>query len=182
MATPSSPDHKIRVATLGDAQAIAMVHVATWQNAYQGIVPHGYLAALDVNSRAEKWRDMLLAETPTVLVAVQQEMVVGWIAFGPSRDEDMDQRCAEIEAVYVSPALWKQGIGTTLMNAACERLGADGYSAVALWVLKDNAVAQSFYARRGFEIDGSVKAIELGGASLIEVRLSTKLHGAREAK
>ena len=166
----SSQSVDIRLATIDDAQGIAKVHVATWRDAYKALLPIEYLANLDENARAEKWRKALSAGAPCVLVAVMDDVVVGWIAFGPSRDEDLDSRYAEVEAIYVESDVWSRGIGTALIHAACERLRAKGYGTVALWVLKDNAAACSFYSRRGFERDGAAKLIEIGGAPLMEVR------------
>ncbi|WP_322032708.1 GNAT family N-acetyltransferase [Paraburkholderia sp. J76] len=171
MKISSSLEHAIRPATTGDAKGIATVHVDTWREAYKDIVPREYLAALDVVTGAERWLKTLTSGTPHVLVAVENGTVVGWIAFGPSRDNNLESRCAEIEAIYVAPPFWKRGIGTALMSAASENLYAKGYSAVTLWVLKDNESAQSFYVQRGFQIDGSAKVIEIGGAWLTEVRL-----------
>ena len=171
MKTSSSFELEIRPATIADAKGIATVHVDTWRDAYKDIVPSGYLAALDVVTRAERWLKTVTVGTPHVFVAIVNDTVVGWIAFGPSRDDDLELRCAEIEAIYVAPSFWRRGIGTALVNAAAERLHAEGYSAVALWVLRDNKSAQSFYVRSGFQTDGSAKVIEIGGAALTEVRL-----------
>jgi ribosomal protein S18 acetylase RimI-like enzyme len=179
MKTSSSFEHEIRPATTADAKGVATVHVDTWRDAYKDIVPSGYLAALDVVTMAERWLKTLTVGVPHVFVAVVNDTVVGWIAFGPSRDDDLESQCAEIEAIYVAPSFWRRGIGTALVNAAAERLYAEGYSAVALWVLRDNMSAQSFYVRRGFQSDGSAKVIEIGGAPLTEVRLKGSIADER---
>ncbi|MEM5421212.1 GNAT family N-acetyltransferase [Paraburkholderia ferrariae] len=132
MKTTSSFEHEIRPATTADAKAIATVHVDTWRVAYKDIVPGGYLAALDAVAGAQRWLRTVMVGTPPVFVAIVSDSVAGWIAFGPSRDHDVDPHCAEIEAVYVAPSFWKRGIGTALMNAASERLHAEGYSTVTL--------------------------------------------------
>ncbi|MEM5421213.1 hypothetical protein [Paraburkholderia ferrariae] len=41
--------------------------------------------------------------------------------------------------------------------------------------MKDNKPAQAFYVERGFQADGSVRAIEIGGAALTEVRLKGRI-------
>ncbi|WP_233451594.1 GNAT family N-acetyltransferase [Paraburkholderia caribensis] len=170
-----SPSVNIRPASIDDAQGIAKVHIATWRDAYKELLPIEYLATLDENARAEKWRKALLAGAPCVLVAMTNGMLAGWVAFGPARDEDLDSRCAEIEAIYVASDFWSRGIGTALMHAACERLRAKGFGTVALWVLEDNAAACSFYSRRGFEPDGAAKVVEIGGARLTEVRFTREI-------
>jgi len=53
----------IREATVEDAEAIAKVHVNSWQAAYQGILPDGYLAKLTVEPRrSEKLLQILLRD------------------------------------------------------------------------------------------------------------------------
>ena len=49
----------VRLATLADAEAIARVHVLTWQTAYRGLVPDDFLDALAIDRRTETWRNML---------------------------------------------------------------------------------------------------------------------------
>jgi hypothetical protein len=41
----------IRQAILEDAEAIAKVHVASWQAAYKGLMPAEFLASLSVERR-----------------------------------------------------------------------------------------------------------------------------------
>ena len=100
---------------------------------------------------------------------------MGWVAFGPARDEDLDSRCAEIEAIYVASACWNRGIGTALIDAACAQLRREGYGTVVLWVLKDNTAARAFYGQLGFGHDGSAKQIEIGGTPLMEMRVVREL-------
>jgi GNAT superfamily N-acetyltransferase len=138
-------------------------------------VPAGYLVALDVATVAGRWLRTVTVGAPRVFVAMVSDAVAGWICFGPSRDDDVETHCAEVEAIYVAPAFWKRGIGTALMSAALESLHAEGYSAVTLWVLKDNQSAQSFYVQRGLQADGSARVIKIGGAALTEVRFKGRI-------
>jgi GNAT superfamily N-acetyltransferase len=170
MKKPPSRDHVIRSAAIGDAHGIAAVQVASWRDAYKHILPNAYLAGLDETSKAAWWEAALIAGTPYVLVAVRNNMVIGWIAFGVSRDTDHESCCAEIHSIYLRSEWWGLGIGTTLMNAACERLKTEDYSSVTLWVYKANRAALSFYAQRGFKHDGTENVFEIGGVLLNEVR------------
>ena len=53
-----------------------------------------------------------------------------------------------------------------------------GFLEVTLWVLKENTRGLGFYRAIGFTVDpGIEKAIDLGGADLIEVRLRKPLPG-----
>jgi GNAT superfamily N-acetyltransferase len=160
----------IREATAGDAEAIAAIHVPTWQAAYEGIVPAEFLRNLSVAARTEGWRKALEKGRIRVLLAHAGNVPVGWIAFGACRDADKDSQWAEVEAFYVLPAFWGQGVGKRLSDAARAVLGDAGYKSVALWVLAENHRAKAFYERVGFVADGAGKSIEIGGTSLSELR------------
>ena len=56
VAGPHAHSGVIRPAVPGDAEAIAAVHLATWRDAYAGILPADFLDALRVNEFAQRWR------------------------------------------------------------------------------------------------------------------------------
>jgi GNAT superfamily N-acetyltransferase len=105
---------------------------------------------------------------------MREGVVAGFCALAtPSRDEDADERVAEIGAIYVNPDIWRAGVGSALMDAALAELRADGWKSVSLWVLAGNQQARDFYARFGFEPDGAEIAHETSGQT--EIRLRTSL-------
>jgi ribosomal protein S18 acetylase RimI-like enzyme len=159
----------IRPARIDDAVAIARVHVRAWQRAYRGIVPDAYLDSLSIEKRESIWRQSLANGAPEVAVAEQGPEVVGWIAFGPSRDSDAAREIGEIEALYVAPEHWSLGAGRALLQIARERLRERGFHRVSLWVLAQNARAIRFYTAAGFT-PGCERPIEIGGAVLTEIR------------
>jgi hypothetical protein len=77
----------VRLATIEDADTIAAIHVRTWQTAYEGIVPAQFLAALSIQERANMWRIVISEDYGIVLLAASPHGEVGFISFGPSRDE-----------------------------------------------------------------------------------------------
>jgi ribosomal protein S18 acetylase RimI-like enzyme len=178
----------IREATVEDAQAIATIHVSSWQAAYRGILPEAYLANLVVTQRSEAWRKLIIAGAPRVLVAHAvpqadantdtQETILGWVAFGDSRDGDKGPRWAEVETLYIAPVFWRNGIGKGLIDAARHALQGAGYTHLALWVLLDNRRARAFYKRSGFVCDNSSRGVQLGGKWLTEIRYCCALSGA----
>ncbi|KLU24156.1 hypothetical protein EOS_21740 [Caballeronia mineralivorans PML1(12)] len=172
----------IREATVEDAEAIAKIHVNSWQAAYQGILPDGYLAKLTVEARSEAWRQSIMSGRPRVLVADANtdtdETILGWIAFGRSRDGDKDYHWAEVETLYIAPAFWRKGVGKRLIDAARHVLKSAGYTDVALWVLLDNRRARAFYKRAGFVCDNSSRGVQLGGKWLTELRYCCSLSSA----
>ena len=166
---------EIREATVEDAEAIATVHVISWQSAYRGIMSEKFLSELSVEARSNMWQKSLRAGKPRVLVAYADEAIVGWIAFGACRDADKDSAWAEVEALYVLPEFWSKGIGKRLSNSARQLLRSAGYSFVALWVLSENHHARAFYERICFTHDDSNKVISICGLSLTEIRYHCSL-------
>jgi ribosomal protein S18 acetylase RimI-like enzyme len=62
---------------------------------------------------------------------------------------------AHLEQLSVLPSHQRRGIGTALVEAACERLAARGFGGVTLMTYADVAWNAPFYGRRGFvEVPG----------------------------
>ncbi len=164
---------KIRPATPSDAGTIARIHVATWQAAYRGLIPDPVLDALDVESRVAFW-ERLLSVTHDTFVAESGSGIIGFCSLIPSRDGDA--AVAEIAALYVAPAHWRQGAGRTLCSAAFRAAVEGGFSGITLWVLTGNSAAISFYETQGFSRDGATRIEEISnGASPYEVRMARQL-------
>jgi hypothetical protein len=64
----------IRRATVDDAQAIATVHVQSWQTSYRDILPKPILDGLNVERRIERWRQTLADATRATFVAVDESI------------------------------------------------------------------------------------------------------------
>ncbi|NLE70527.1 MAG: GNAT family N-acetyltransferase [Actinomycetales bacterium] len=160
----------IRDAAPADAEAIAAVHVASWREAYRGVVPDAYLDGLDVASRADQWRRTLtnLERGQHVWVAEEEGEVLGFAFLGPSRDEDADRTTLEVYAIYLEPHAWGRGVARELMRTVVAHV-PDG-AAVTLWVLEANDRARHFYRRNGFAPDGVERMEEFGGQYLKELR------------
>jgi len=164
-------DLTIRLAEVDDAPEIARVHIASWQEAYAGIVPAEVLDNLDLARREEQWREILERgprESKRTWLAEVESQAVGFGSLGPSRDEDADRRTSEIYAVYLLPTAWGRGAARELMRTMlAEPEAADP---ITLWVLAENERAQHFYRRHGFAPDGTERMESFGGAQLLEVR------------
>lgn len=164
---------EVRDARPEDADGIARAHVLTWQHAYRGQLPDELLDGLSVERRAERWeRD--LVDGMQVVVA-DDDGIVGFVAVGPSRDEDAGDETGELYAIYVVPERWGQGVGRRLMDAAESRLAELGHTRAGLWVLESNERTRVFYERCGWRTDGATKTEEIGDATVTEVRYVTGL-------
>jgi ribosomal protein S18 acetylase RimI-like enzyme len=167
---------KIQPAVPEDVPAIARAQVRSWQAAYERIMPADHLATLSVEKREALWRELLSRSAPDLLVAKENDYIVGFIAFGRCRDPDAAPSTAEIWSVYVIPSHWAQGVGTQLWKQARERMIELGYHSASLWVLADNTRATQFYDRIGFDLDeDSAKDVVIGGKTLSEVRYVAQL-------
>ena len=164
----------VRIATSDDARAIAEIHVASWQEGYQGQLPDSYLKSLSADARETRWAQAL-RNGAAVLLAEQAGKPAGFVAYGPCRDDDAPAACGEIYALYVDPHAWSTGTGQQLQHGALAALTADGSTVVTLWVLTSNDRARRFYSRRGWQLDGATKIVELDAVTLSEVRYKRAL-------
>lgn len=162
---------RIRAATSADAQTIAEIHVATWRAAYAGVMPPEVLSGLSVERRQSQWQQWLVpAASQRVLVAVDRAEIVGFAAFGPSRDADAGLWTGELYALYVRPDRWGSPAGRGLWAETVAGLARGGLRAMSLWVLDQNPRARRFYEREGAKADGGVKDEVLQGAPVRELR------------
>lgn len=149
---------ELRPARRGDELRVAELHVRSWQEAYRGLMPAEFLAALDPRDRAGRYAFESEEEGPTTVLAViaeaPDEALLGFVTFGESRDEDTRGR-GEVYALYVDPDNHRGGVGRMLMAEARRQLAERGFSEAILWVLQGNDRARSFYEREGWEADGA---------------------------
>ena len=166
---------RVAAALAEDLHDVAAVHVASWQSAYQSMLPSEYLASLSVDTREAVWRQILAEGRSELLVATDGAAVVGFVSFGPCRDEAAPLDRGEVWAIYVAPSAWGTGVGKALWCVASERLKAQGFRSVSLWVLDGNERATRFYSAAGFNVEaGSEKEFEIGGATVREVKMVLK--------
>lgn len=160
----------IRHARISDARAIANVHVASWQVIYRGHIPDDVLDDLSIDEREKLWKTALENNTD-VLVLEEDNNLIGFISFCPSRDADSNSKTtAEISAIYLHPDRWKKGLGKSLLNAVINELKKLGYTEVTLWVLDSNQQARKFYESMGFACSSDIKMDKREGYTLSEIR------------
>lgn len=160
----------IRSAAPEDALAVAEVHVRSWQAAYRDLLPKEYLDRLRPEDRASRYEfGTSDPGRPSTLVAVRDELVLGFVTVMPARDMDV-RGSGEICALYVDPQWWDRGVGRALMQAGRARLAMLGFRDGILWVLAGNIRAGRFYAREGWRPDGTRRAASVWGVTVDEVR------------
>ena len=165
----------IRPAQPRDAAEIALLHIRTWQAAYRGQLPEPFLAALDADiERRTAWWERSIANAESraqrQLVALDEDVVVGFVTFGPSEDEPREPSIGQVYAIYVDSGYWGRGYGRDLFASAIQGLTDAGFSAATLWVLDTNTRARRFYEAAGWLTDGAHKTEQRGDIELREVR------------
>ncbi len=142
----------IRRARLEDAEAIAAVHVAAWQESYTGLVPAEMLANLSVEEREGRWRRILgepdqEIRTIAFVACTPDSAIVGFGSCGlqPSAGLAEAGLAGEFQAIYVLRRAQHSGVGRALMGVMAQSLMENGIHGGALWVLERNKPARSFY-------------------------------------
>ncbi len=153
-------DAIVRQAVPEDADAIAAVHIQSWQAAYRGLLPDQFLDNLsqELQRRSQFWRTEIATprtDKHEVWVVQTGKQLDGFAGIGPGRDSDSDT--GELYAIYVHPNRWQTGLGRALLRQATHRLEGHGYSTAFLWVLASNARARRFYEIAGWTFDGVTK-------------------------
>ena len=156
------PIAQIRIATPGDAPALAAMHIASWHETYTGLLPDKMLSALSVESRAAAWVKIMqdpetepATERSTVVhLAEHQGAIIGFGSCGAQRTESLKAKGydGEVSAIYVLREFQKRKIGTRLLRAMSADLMRRGSSGAALWVLRDNLRARHFYEHFGAKV------------------------------
>lgn len=158
----------IRPAEVADAPEISRVHTASWQEAYAGIVPAEYLAALDPQ---DTWVETLRSGPRNGVqtwIALSDARALGFASIGPSRDEDATRNEQEIYSMYLDPGMWGKGVARDLLRTVLGEIRPP--APVSLWVPAASDRGQHFYRRHGFVPDGTERLLEVGGQDLLEVR------------
>ncbi|WP_457299548.1 N-acetyltransferase family protein [Phyllobacterium sp. P5_D12] len=138
---------EIRRAHMADAVAISAIHLAAWQGAYAGIIPHRALNNM-LERRGANWWAKAIQRSTQILVADVGGIVAGYATLGPNRARQLQQQ-GEIYELYVRPEYQGFGLGTRLLGAARRSLGDQGLKGMVIWALEDNNLAISFYQSAG---------------------------------
>ena len=160
---------KIRSARKGDVDAVASVHVKSWQSTYKDIIATDYLANLSIDCHAKQWRELLRRQNTKNCIFVAEnkdEQIIGFASGGPQRDPQMNYD-GELYAIYLLQIAQRRGLGTRLTYAVANYLAINGFENMLVWVLEDNP-SRLFYEALGGKYV-SKKMITIGEQELIEV-------------
>jgi ribosomal protein S18 acetylase RimI-like enzyme len=144
---------RFREATLEDAQAIAAFHLGMWLHAYAPFAPAEAIATLNGDMRLRRWTEVLSKPNHTLVLQDGDTIIALGHCGAPSHDAFQGR--GEIKHIFVSPAFARRGIGQRLFQDMAGILLSDGYNAIGLGVLMENAAAIRFYDALGGRVIGS---------------------------
>jgi L-amino acid N-acyltransferase YncA len=110
------------------------------------MVPQAVLDALSIQQRTEAWRKAILENTCPIYLAEENGRIVGFGQGGPCRGDELGRQM-EVYAIYLLDRAKRRGIGS-LTKVISDFLSA-GANSAALWVLRENSSARSFYEHFG---------------------------------
>ncbi len=147
----------IRQATASDATRLAELGAETFREAFAADNTPDDLAAHLASSFAPDIQARELAD-PAVRYAMAEVegALVGYtqVVLGHTSRGVTAARPVEIRRLYVSRAVYGQGVGAALMTWCLDEARAEGADAIWLGVWERNARAIAFYERWGFRVVG----------------------------
>lgn len=159
----------VTVAHTSDLDELAEVAAATFPLACPPTSPADDVAAFIVdNLSRRRFADYLADPARTVLTAREDGRILGYaiLVHGVGENPDVARAvtarpATELSKVYVIADRHGTGVAATLMSAAVQCAAATGARCLWLGVNKDNARAQRFYRKNGFDVAGT-KTFQLG--------------------
>ncbi len=169
----------VRPARPGDAAEIARIQLTTWRAAYAGVLPARILDGLTAGDVEEQWSAAVLRPPSPghrVLVAMEQEWLVGFAALEPAEDDGLDPTStAMISTLLVEPRWGRRGHGSRLLAACVDLLRENRYATAVTWVLDSDPAVRTFYSSAGWAPDGATRALDMDGRLVSEIRLHASL-------
>ena len=115
-------------------------------------------------------------EPHQVLVAELNSTVVGWVRLMPPTPLASNAHVREIRGIQVDIAYRGQGIGGSLVDAACARVIKEGAHRIRARVLSTNIPSRRLFERSGFVVEGILPGeFRLDGRDVDDVLLGRAL-------
>lgn len=143
---------RLRIAEAADAQAVALLHTASWRDAYGKVLDPSYLAGPIEEERLGYWKSELRAADAGrhVLLAEDDDNAAGFVCTRWPGDPPWG---AWVNNLHVVRASRGKGAGRQLLKAAAEWVASlDAQSGLHVWVLEANEPARAFYQHLGGEV------------------------------
>jgi ribosomal protein S18 acetylase RimI-like enzyme len=139
-----------------------------------------HLTNVSVDEMAEIWHRAITHPPRAqyrVLVAVENQRLVGFATTVPSDDPDADPTDGRIDEFAIDVVAQHRGHGSRLLHACIDTLRADGFTHAAWWVTSTDDTLRRFLSDAGWEADGASREIGTDDDSLRikQVRLHTDI-------
>jgi GNAT superfamily N-acetyltransferase len=169
----------VRPARAGDPSSISAVQAKAWRMAYGNLLPEATFEALTPEALLPAWR-RAVSEPPSprhaVLVAVADDIVVGFAAVGPSEDRDATEADGQLAVLAVDPLHIRAGHGSRLMSAVVDHLRNHGLNTLSVWIPEGDLARATFFTSAGMLPDGARRSYEGADESTVtEIRLSADI-------
>lgn len=152
----------VRWATDEDAPGIAGVHVAAIRGLAASHYDRSQIAAWSAGKEPARYREALAAGERLLVAEGDDGAIVGFAA----------RRGEEVRAVYVAPAVARQGVGSRLLAALEDDARARGELGLHL---DASLNAAPFYAAHGYAERSRGRHALRGGAEIECVQMSKRL-------
>jgi GNAT superfamily N-acetyltransferase len=175
-------DVSVRPARAEDVPEIARIQVETWQHGYAAIVPAVVLESVSVELATRAWTDAVTTPPSPrhrVLVALEQQWLVGFVALSPADDLRPEDPSPETTAAFgpllVEPRWGRRGHGSRLLAAAVDHARGDAMTRGVMWIPGADTASREFLIGAGWAPDGLARALDTGAGELREIRLHASL-------
>jgi len=165
------PTSGVRLARTSDVDDLAAVNVRAWRGHLTGILPTWVLDALDARDLAMVWASSILnppLATQRILVAIDDDVLVGYAAIGPSQDPDADAGTVELLALEVDPGRERRGHGSRLMSAAVDYARSVGAESAVAWCALLDEPRRAFLQSAGWAPDSAFRDVDVSGGNADE--------------
>jgi GNAT superfamily N-acetyltransferase len=147
--------------------------------AYGNLLPERALAALTPAELTPVW-EQAVRQPPSpahaVLVAVGDDLVVGFAAAGPSEDRDAGPAQGQLAVLVVDPAHQRSGHGSRLLSAVVDHLRTAGITSMTAWLPEGDLARSAFLTSAGMVPDGARRTFDgPPGTAVAEIRYTADL-------
>ena len=158
---------QIRERVPGDEEAMSRVKDAA------GTLGWGHM--FPAEARWPDLPDRWLDPGATVLIAEDDDEIVGFAVVRPSGDDDAAPETGELDGLYTDPSVWGRGVGRALLDEAVSRLAGAGFEDATLWTAEENDRPRRIYERAGWSADGADRTRHMYGVDFVELRYRRSL-------
>lgn len=164
-------DYRIRLARTEDIRPALLMKLQAWREAYGHLRPESFFTEQEdqLEAQVQWWERGIEAGAQFYVAELADGTIIGLAGGTPVIDEDKDTGVEiELGMLYVLSPLYGTGVGEHLLETVLCRRDA------LVWVLEQNARARAFYAKHGFEADGTGEDLAGCWEGLREIRMVRK--------